>query len=187
MVNPKRQLPRLNPEAYRGRAYVFWTHAMEGRATGWLDESFHAAFRELLLHALSRYRLSCPIYVCMPDHLHFLWIGLARGSDQLTASSFLRKQLNERLAPVRLQRQPHDHVLRKEERDQDRFADTVRYIRLNPERAGLVAESDDWPCAGALIPGYPDLKFGTEAFWPTFWKCHHAAENWFGGEGESSG
>jgi len=178
-VNKKSQLPRLLPEAYRGRAYVFWTHTLEDRATGWLDESFHRDFRELLLHAQSRYWLSCPLYTCMPDHFHLIWIGLSESSDQLLASKFLRKQLNERLAPLRLQRQPYDHVLREEERAESAFADTMRYIRLNPERARLIDEGSNWPYAGAIIPGYPNLNFGTEDFWPTFWKCHHAAGRWF--------
>ncbi|MFO8026569.1 MAG: hypothetical protein R6U56_02765, partial [Opitutales bacterium] len=89
------------------------------------------------------------------------------------------KQLNERLAPLRLQRQPYDHVLREEERERDAFAETVRYIRLNPERAGLILGGAAWPYAGAIIPGYPNLNYGTEAFWSTFWKCHQAAERWF--------
>ncbi|MFP4068905.1 MAG: hypothetical protein ACLFVC_01865 [Opitutales bacterium] len=174
----KGQLPRLAPEAYRGHAYIFWTYTLENRAKGWLDESFHRDFRELMLHAQSRYRLSCPIYTCMPDHIHFIWIGLGTSSDQRLASTFLRKQLNDRLSPLRLQRQPHDHILREDERTRDTFADTVRYIRLNPQRAGLTTESSPWPYAGALLPGYPTLDFGTDRFWPTFWKCHQAAQRW---------
>ena len=175
----KGQLPRLNPKAYQGRAYVFWTYTLEDRATGWLDELFHRDFRELLLHAQCRYRLSCPIFTLMPDHVHLIWIGLSELSDQLLASKFLRKQLNECLAPLRLQRQAYDHVLREDERSRDVFADTVRYIRLNPERAGLIPEGAAWLYSGAIIPGYPNLNFGTEEFWSTFWKCHQAAERWF--------
>ncbi len=170
----KGQLPRLQPGSYRGRVYVFWTYTIENRATGWLDRDWHARFREANLHTLARFRLSCPVYVLMPDHLHFIWIGAHELSDQRLASTFLRKQLNQLLNPHRLQRQPHDHVLREEERQADRFADTVAYIRKNPERAGLVKAGADWPYQGAMIPGYPDLRFGTEAYWETFWKCHHA-------------
>lgn len=178
LVRQNNQLPRLPVEAYRGRAYVFWTYTFEGRATGWLDEGFHRDFRELLLHVQSRYQLSCPVYTCMPDHFHFIWIGLSESSDQQRASTFLRKKLNERLTPLRLQRQPHEHVLREEERVRNVFADTVRYIRLNPQRAGLISEDATWPYAGAILPGYPNLNLGTDCFWTTFWKCHHAAESW---------
>ncbi len=170
----KRQLPRLEPENYRGLAYVFWTYTMEDRARGWLDAAFHSDFRELLLHTQSRYRICCPIYVLMPDHLHFVWIGASLESDQLKASRFLRKYLNARLKPCRLQRQPHDHVLREEERANDLFADTVAYIRQNPERSGLVHDSKEWPYRGAIIPGYPDLRFGSDEFWDHFWRAHLA-------------
>lgn len=168
------QLPRLQPESYRGQVYVFWTYTIEQRASGWLDRGRHVDFREVHLHTLARFRLSCPVYVLMPDHLHFIWIGAHERSDQPLASTFIRKLLNQLLRPHRLQRQPHDHVLREEERRADRFADTVGYIRRNPERAGLVEAAADRAYQGATIPGYPNLGFGTEAYWETFWKCHNA-------------
>lgn len=173
-MSGKRQLPRLDPERYRGYAHVFWTYTMEARATGWLSVGFHHAFRELLLHSQSRYRISCPIYVLMPDHMHFIWIGASLHSDQLKASTFLRKQLNAYFRPVRLQRQPHDHVLKEEERARGRFVDAVDYVRKNPERAALVEAASKWQYQGAIIPGYPDLKYGTEDFWDRFWRSHHA-------------
>jgi len=170
-MQPKGQLPRMPSASYRGMAYVFWTYTMEDRAKGWLNAEWHRDFREGLLHTLARYHLSCPIYVLMPDHIHFIWIGCARDSDQLKASSFFRKYLNGRLKPVRLQRQAHDHILCEHELEQQRFTDTVAYVRLNPVRAGFVPEASDWPYTGAMVPGYPDLAYGEERFWERFWKC----------------
>jgi hypothetical protein len=43
-------LPRLAPEHYQGFAAVLWTITLEPRATGWLDDQFHAHFRELSLY-----------------------------------------------------------------------------------------------------------------------------------------
>lgn len=166
MMNYK-QLPRLAPAYYQGYAYVFWTYTFEDRSTGWLNARFHVSFRELMLHAQSRYVLSCPIYVCMPDHIHFVWVGLSADSDQLHASKFLRKELNFELSPFCLQRQAYDHVLLEEERMRDRFVDTVTYIRMNPERAGIVGASEGWKYVGSLLPGYPRLNFGTDRFWDT--------------------
>lgn len=71
---------------------------MKRRATGWLDESFHLHFRELLLHAAAREGLFCPVYVLMPDHLHLLWMGLCTDSEQGNAMKFLRKHLALELA-----------------------------------------------------------------------------------------
>ena len=86
----KATLPRLPREWYQGRAAVFWTHTIEDRATGWLDERFHRRVREVLLHTCARYGLACPAYVLMPDHWHLVWLGLTETSDQHTATRFLR-------------------------------------------------------------------------------------------------
>src|SRR5215472_1357414 len=91
-------LPRLAPEHYRGFAAVLWTITLEPRATGWLDDRFHAHFRELLLHAAARESLFCPAYVLMPDHLHLLWLGLRAVSNQSDAMRFLRKYLQREFA-----------------------------------------------------------------------------------------
>lgn len=69
-VKQKGKLPRLQREFYLGAAVVFWTLTLEHRAQGWLDVSFHARFRELMLHAAARSHLLCSAYCLMPDHLH---------------------------------------------------------------------------------------------------------------------
>ena len=47
----KKHLPRLEPKAYRGQAYVHWTMTIEDRRSGWLVPIFNYKFRELLTHA----------------------------------------------------------------------------------------------------------------------------------------
>jgi len=41
-------LLRLRREFYQADAFVFWTMSVSHRARGWLDERFHAAFREMM-------------------------------------------------------------------------------------------------------------------------------------------
>ena len=72
----KDYLKRLPVEYYRGQAYVHWSMTMEHRKTGWLIPIFYYKFREILTHTMFRYGLCCPIYCCMPDHIHLLWIGI---------------------------------------------------------------------------------------------------------------
>jgi len=113
----KRNLPRLERQHYQGYAVVFWTNTLEARARGWLTPAFHSIFREIMLHAAARERLICPAYCLMPDHFHLVWMGLRRESDQLNAMKFLRTHLEPVLGKGReWQHQPHDHVLREEER-----------------------------------------------------------------------
>ena len=70
-------LPRIGRDSYQGNAVVLWTLPVAKRRTGWLDDVFHARFRELILHANAREGLICPVYVLMPDHIHLVWMGLS--------------------------------------------------------------------------------------------------------------
>jgi REP element-mobilizing transposase RayT len=154
---------------------VFWTHTIAHRRTGWLDSAFHAAFREIMLHAAVREDLLCPIYTLMPDHLHLIWMGVSATSDQRRATAFLRKQLEMHLASARWQHQPHDHVLRDEERKRGAFAATCAYVAENPVRAGLATKTTEWPFTGCVVPGYPKLHPFLEDFWEKFWRMQTAA------------
>jgi putative transposase len=140
-----------------------------------LDEQFHAAFRELMLHAAAREGLTCPTYCLMPDHLHLVWMGLRFDSDQLNGMAFLRTHLKPKLAPQKFQHQAHDHVLKAEERRHNAFARACHYILENPLRAELVNRPNDWPFNGAVVPGYPMLHPLQNDFWPKFWNLYAQA------------
>jgi len=190
---PMHHLPRLEPEAYRGFAAVFWTITLERRATGWLDGDFHHHWRELLFHTAAREGLACPAYVLMPDHLHLVWLGLRRETDQLRAMRFLRKQLARELAgrgqpgQFELQKQSHDRVLRERDRLPSAFARACGYVLDNPRRGGLVEHPQDWPHLGAVVPGYPFLHPLAEPFWADFWKIYWRLREEVPGEQKPAG
>jgi REP element-mobilizing transposase RayT len=168
-------LPRLAPESYQGDAVVHWTLTVFDRATGWLTESFHARFRELMLHAAAREGLFCPVYCLMPDHLHLIWMGLRLDSDQKNGMSFLRTHLKSALSPARFQPQAHDHVLRADERERNAFAKVCFYILANPVRSGLVERPEEWLFHGAVVPGYPALYPLQSDYWEKFWRLYAQA------------
>lgn len=168
-------LPRLKREFYQADAVVFWTLPIAHCATGWLTDSFHASFREVMLHAASREGLLCPTYCLMPDHLHFVWLGIQKECDQRNGMKFLRAQLGKKLKPFSFQHQAHDHVLSETERKRDAFAKVCGYSLMNPVKAGLVSRVEDWKYFGAIIPGYPDVAPLDEMFWPWFWR-HYLKE-----------
>ena len=166
-------LKRLPPEYYRGQAYVHWTITTQDRKTGWLIPIFYYKFRELLTHTAFRFKLCCPIYCCMPDHIHLMWIGILDTSDQLLALRYFHRQLNpvlEKLA-VKFQRETYDHVLKEDERAQSAFESVCDYVARNPERAGLVKEDrySDYPFTDCLVPGYPELSVWEKDYWDRFW------------------
>ena len=126
-----------------------------------------------MLHAAVREQLFCPAYCLMPDHLHLIWMGLRRASDQLNAMKFLRTHLEPALGGGReWQHQPHDHVLREEERRRNAFASFCFYTLANPVRDELVKKESDWPYSGAIIPGYPSVHPLADGFWELFWKLY---------------
>jgi len=170
-------LPRLPHEYYQGDAVVHWTLPISHRRQGWLDELFHGAFRELMLHTAAREGLSCSIYCLMPDHLHLVWMGLRLDSDQLNGMAFLRTYLEPKLAPHKFQHQAHDHVLKEEERRRDAFARACHYVLENPLQAELVKDPRAWLFSGAVVPGYPTLHPLQEDFCPKFWKLYAQAKH----------
>src|SRR5687768_14537346 len=110
---PPDELRRLGAAWYQSTAWVHWTMTIEARRRGWLDREHHAEVREMLIHTCARYQLLCPAYCLMPDHAHFLFMGLSDTSNQRNAVKFFRKAWNSRLLEkgFSLQKQSHDHVL----------------------------------------------------------------------------
>ena len=169
----KGHLPRLASEAYRGRAFVHWTLTTENRATGWLSPVFHQQWQMILLHSCIRYQIACPVHVLMPDHAHFLGLGLHDDSDQRTAVEFLRKHLRSALSPAGWQHQTHDHILRDHQREQGAFQTVAQYILDNPVRAELVERASDYPFLGCCVAGYPDLSVNQNDYWERFWRIYN--------------
>jgi putative transposase len=164
-------LPRLKREFYQADAVIFWTMPIADRRAGWLNDSFHAAFREITLHAAAREGLFCPAYCLMPDHIHFVWMGLCRDADQRNGIKFLRAQLGKILKPIRFQHQAHDHVLTLEQRRRNVFSlACADYVLLNPWKERLVQEPSDWPYLGAIIPCYPEANVFEADYWPWLWE-----------------
>ena len=181
-LNRSFYLPRLPREYYQGDAVVHWTLSIAHRQQSWLNDSFHAAFRELLLHTAAREGLFCPTYCLMPDHLHLVWMGLRLDSDQLNGMAFLRTHLKPKLAPQKFQHQPHDHVLKEEERRRNAFVRVCHYILDNPRVAELATSPEAWPFSGAVVPGYPTLHPLQDGFWQKFWKFYAQAKHPDAGE-----
>ncbi len=165
-------LHRLPKSAYCGHAVVHWTLTIRDRQTGWLSTKFYYHFRELLTHAQFRLAIACPIFCLMPDHIHFMWMGILECSNQKLAMRHLRTRCNASLKKIgfELQDQPYDHVLREEERQELAFVAACDYIARNPERAGLVGidEYAKYPFTGCLVPGYPELKPFESDYWTRF-------------------
>jgi len=167
-------LRRLPKEYYQGHSFVHWSMSMDQRKKGWLDRVSHLKIREVILHAMARYRLACPVYCLMPDHMHLFWIGLSASSDQRLAASFFRKYAGEvlRCSCCGFQKQAYDNVLREKDREKDAVMRLAYYISSNPVRAGLVADARDWEFSGSMMLACPDLDWREKDFSERFWKIY---------------
>ncbi|MGJ8654342.1 MAG: hypothetical protein ACSHX8_13870, partial [Opitutaceae bacterium] len=168
----KQRLKRLSPTFYQGKAYVHWTFGIDGRKTGWLSEVGHQRLRGILFQTLVRYHQVCPAYCLMPDHAHFLIVGLNDRADQKSWARALTREWNPLLTPYELARQQFDHVLREDDRKHDAFADLVGYILRNPVRKGLINSWSEWSYSGGVVPGYPGLDPRKPYFWENFWSAY---------------
>ena len=168
-----RRLKRLDPLFYRGLSYVHWTISMQGRSTGWLNQSHYVAVRELLLNTCARWYLCCPVFCLMPDHGHFLFVGLEERADQLPAMAWFRREWNGLLNPHKQQDQAYDSVLKEDDRKADGVPDLVAYILRNPIRKDLTENWSEWPYSGCVFPGYPKLDPRKDFFWDNFWTAYY--------------
>ena len=89
----------------------------------------------------------------------------------------LRAHLKPKLALQKFQHQPHDLVLKQEERLRNAFERVCHYILDNPRVAELMKTPDEWPFSGAVVPGYPTLHPLQDDFWPKFWKLFAQAKH----------
>jgi len=158
-------LPRLPRPFYQADATVHWIITSNRRVQWELGSMLHGAFRELVLHACAREYMMCPVYCLMPDHLHMVWTGLARVSDQLKGMAFFRTHFSRVIHPVELQSQAYDRVLRNRTDEQDGIRTWIQYAVLNPILAELAEEPSDWPWLGCVIPGLPRLHPLDDRFW----------------------
>ena len=110
----------------------------------------------------------------MPDHVHMLWTGLSKKSDQLIAIKSFRKDVNESLKRIgyEFQKQAYDHVLQDKEVEQSSIENVSEYIARNPERKRLIPEDQfaTYAYTGCLLPGGPRVRlFGPEG-WDEVWR-----------------
>jgi putative transposase len=98
----------------------------------------------------SRHRWRVGRFVIMPDHVHF-FVSPLEGAQSLEQFVGQWKQWTSKAItratgalPPLWQHRFFDHLLRSKES----YAEKWEYVRLNPVRAGLATEPDDWPYAG---------------------------------------
>src|SRR2546423_8733160 len=134
------------------RPFYFVTFNTALRARILTSPEIHHSFRVFCRRAYEQHDVAVGRYVIMPDHVHFF---VAFPQTGLTLSKWvqsLRSVLGKELLRLGCQK-PHwqegffDHLLRSAES----YAEKWEYVRMNPVRAGLCRQPEDWPYQGEIV------------------------------------
>ena len=139
----RRHLPHdglpVNPASAEGEVY-FLTICCIPRGTNQLaNANTWKAIEDTLAIRETHGDLDCRLALAMPDHLHGLF-GFPSAKPMKKVISDFKSWLAKRCG-IQWQRDFFDHRLR----NWDSAAEKADYIRMNPVRAGLVANPEDWP------------------------------------------
>jgi putative transposase len=114
------------------------------------------------LSTAARWDVEVVAHCLMPDHLHALLKGTTALADCRKCADVFRRRSGldfRRRQGTRLWQDGYfDHVLRSEEAS----LDVVRYIVLNPVKAGLCADASVYPLLGSSRYGRSDLLSAAE-------------------------
>jgi putative transposase len=148
-----RRPPRLSQIYASVRPFYFVTFNTHKRRRILANRSVHQAFDLFCRRAETEHGIAVGCYILMPDHVHLFVALPADGLTLATWIESLRSVVGKTLMALG-QQKPHwqegffDHVLRSSESDAQKW----EYVHLNPVRAGLVADAEQWPYQGEVVP-----------------------------------
>jgi len=138
------------------------------------EEEDYSRYLELLVHYSGRHQLEVWAYCLMPNHVHI--VGVPRAEDSLssvfrTVHMLYSQYFNRKANAVGhlWQGRYYSCVL-----DERHAYAAVRYVELNPVRAGLVTVAQDYPWSSARshVKGIKDCVLSGRSF------LDETIENW---------
>ncbi len=119
------------------------------RARLFRDDADYAAWIQFLGMSCERYRLSCLAYCLMPSHLHAVMLatdGQLSAAMQYLGAACARRQHRRYRSNGHRSHGCYDSMLV----NRDAYLlEVVRYVLLNPVRAGLCQAPTEWPWSSA--------------------------------------
>jgi putative transposase len=110
-----------------------------------LDERDHHIFLDVVAQTLSRFQWRCLTYCLMPNHYHLVVTtpnaDISHGMRQINA--VYAQTFNRRHARCGhlFQGRYGGRLIQSDEH----LLESIRYVALNPVRAGLVRRAEEWP------------------------------------------
>lgn len=130
----------------------YLTICVEGRAAVLAQPGAAEVLVEAWRHARRQHGWRVGRYSVMPDHVHFFASPAGDDAKSLPSLGGLWKRSTRRVLLQGLlpgfdwQDDFFDHLLRSAES----YAEKQEYVYLNPIRAGLVQNPEDWPYQGVI-------------------------------------
>ena len=141
-----REHPAQGVRIFRGQpTIVFATVCSRDRRPNLANATMH----EALLNAWREANAwLIGFYLIMPDHLHLFCTPMDENYSIERWITFWKRRVRHHLGAKAPTFQPHGfhHRLRRDENYHDKW----EYVRMNPVRAGLVQNANDWPYQGIL-------------------------------------
>jgi len=146
-----RKPTRLRHFDYVGEYRYLFTLCTEDRRRVFLDPAVVEPTLLDFVRSAEAEQIAMAAYCFMPDHLHVLAIGLTEASDARRFVGSAKQRSGYRHARDQQQklwqRSAWDRVLRSDEDTQT----VLRYVLMNPVRAGLVGEPLEYPHSGSMV------------------------------------
>ena len=149
----RKHLRRLDRITVEGEPLYHLTCCVEGRKAVLACDVVVGVLVEAWTAAPDVYGWAVGRYTVMPDHIHFFatpWKDDATSLSEFVKNwkRWTRHAARQRQGPAfRWQPEFFDHVLRSGES----YGQKWEYVRMNPVRAGLVSDPDDWPYQGEIV------------------------------------
>ena len=134
------------------RPFYFVTFNTSKRSRTLARTEVHDIFRTFCERALDQYDIAVGRYVLMPDHIHLFVAFPPTGITLSRWVQSLKSLLGKQLLRLGVQK-PHwqegffDHLLRSSES----YSEKWDYVQMNPVRAGLCRQAEDWAYQGEIV------------------------------------
>ena len=146
---------RLEHWNYRGQRWFFVTLCCANRRKLFTASEICDWFLNILRLNAATHSFAIHAYCLMPDHVHLLAEGLQPQSDLI---QFIRAiklktstQFERKTGKPRWQKKFYDHILRNSD-----SPDAVAwYIWMNPVRANICRNPEEYPFSGSLTGKWP--------------------------------
>jgi putative transposase len=164
---------RLPLDRYVGTGWFFVTFCCEGRKRIFLDSFRGQWFLDNVRQYAILHGVAAHAYCIMPDHVHLLMEGLTASSNLLRFLTDLKQRTGfvykQETREQLWQKKSYDHALRSSDAPEL----VAWYIWMNPVRAGLCVQINDYPWSGSFTGAGPRLAPPQEAWVPP-WRSQGA-------------